>query len=430
MKKVRHFVIILSIFAIYSCSDEDNIQLDNQFTEKNDGIPFTATINSNVSTTRALSEDGNRIIASWGVGDKVALIHNSVRDEMTVESVDASGVATISGTLTGSPTTGDEVYIMYPSSASNDDPYYYKLRKKDFFMGQNGTLTGTDGTSISEKYDLREGRGTLIVGDKASLDGNVTLENQIAIFKMTLKNLEGTNDITTSEVIINNGLDYICASVNLASPSNTFYLALPLTDLVQVFVKGSDGKNYFNMIDYDDGALEAKYYKSTVKLATVGDVILSTGKFAKAGTANAAGMIAYLGSSEEAGCKNGLAIALKDVSGSTTWSYQKVYASNYTPRILPVGNWQMPTLMQWQYMMLGCGSSITPSKSPSDGVDCSDLQSKLSAANGDKLTSRYWTRTQSDGYTWNVNFEWYSNTAYFARGGDSFSAHARSCASF
>jgi hypothetical protein len=104
-------------------------------------------------------------------------------------------------------------------------------------MGQNGTLTGTDGTSISEKYDLREGRGTLIVGDKASLDGNVTLENQIAIFKMTLKNLEGTNDITTSEVIINNGLDYICASVNLASPSNTFYLALPLTDLVQVFVK-------------------------------------------------------------------------------------------------------------------------------------------------------------------------------------------------
>jgi hypothetical protein len=114
MKRVRYFVIVLSIFAIFSCSEEDNIQLDNQLTEKNDGIPFTATINSNVSTTRALSEDGNRIIASWGVGDKVALIHNSVRDEMTVESVDASGVATISGTLTGSPSTGDEVYIMYP----------------------------------------------------------------------------------------------------------------------------------------------------------------------------------------------------------------------------------------------------------------------------------------------------------------------------
>lgn len=430
MKRVRYFVIVLSIFAIFSCSEEDNIQLDNQLTEKNDGIPFTATINSNVSTTRALSEDGNRIIASWGVGDKVALIHNSVRDEMTVESVDASGVATISGTLTGSPSTGDEVYIMYPSSASDDNPYYYKRRKADFFMGQDGTLTGTNGTSISEKYDLREGRGTLVVSDKASLDGNVTLENQIAIFKMTLKNLDGTNDITTSEVIINSSMDYICASVNLASPSNTFYLALPLTDLVKVFVKGSDGKNYFNMIDYDDGALEAKYYKSTVKLATVGDVILSTGKFAKAGTANAAGMIAYLGSSEEAGCKNGLAIALKDVSGSTSWSYQQVYASNYTPRILPVGNWQMPTLMQWQYMMLGCGSSITPSDNPSGGVDCSGLQSKLSSAQGNQLNSRYWTNTQSGSYTWNVDFGWYSNSAYFAQGGNSFSAYARSCASF
>ena len=303
-----------------ACSNDDN-DLPQQ-PAKAEGIPFTATISiSQSASTRALTENGTKIEATWAVDDKVALIHNGVKDEMTVSAVNA-GVATITGTITGSPSGGDAVTIIYPSDAADGTTGNVK---SDWLSSQVGTLKGTSGTSIEEKYDVRKGSGALNASG-TSLDGTVSLTNQNAIFKLTLKDIDGTSDVSANSVIISDQTGTV-TTVTPASATNVMYVALPTTATTLKFlVTGSDSKKYFNMAS--SLSLGASYYQSTVKLATVGDVILSTGKCAKAGTGSPVAMIAYLGNDAETSptntaFKNGLALALEDVSDRKTWCSQR-----------------------------------------------------------------------------------------------------------
>ena len=107
MKTTKFFFMAALALMTAACSNDDN-DLTQQ-PAKAEGIPFTATISMGESaSTRALTENGTKIEATWAVDDKVALIHNGVKDEMTVSAVNA-GVATITGTITGSPSGGDAV---------------------------------------------------------------------------------------------------------------------------------------------------------------------------------------------------------------------------------------------------------------------------------------------------------------------------------
>ena len=317
---------ILTIAALAlvlsACSNEDNdIQTPVEQPAKSEagGIPFTATISIGESAmTRALTEDAtnNQIIPTWVAGEKVALIHNGVKDEMTVSAVNA-GVATITGTITGSPSGSDAVTIIYPSDAADGTTGNVK---SDWLSSQVGTLEGTSGTSIEEKYDVRKGSGALNASG-TSLDGTVSLTNQNAIFKLTLKDIDGTNDVSATSVVISDQTGVVTTVTPASGYENAMYVALPTTATTLKFlVTGSDSKKYFNMAS--SLSLGASYYQSTVKLATVGDVILSTGKCAKAGTSGAVAKICYLG--DETGesaynYTNGLALALSDASTGCKW---------------------------------------------------------------------------------------------------------------
>ena len=114
MKKV--FGIAGLLLALVACN---KIETQNQPAGGAEGIPFSATVSLGDSpATKALAENGSTLTATWDAGEKVALIHNSVIDEMTVSSV-SGGSATITGIITGTPTDGDAVTIIYPSSAAD-----------------------------------------------------------------------------------------------------------------------------------------------------------------------------------------------------------------------------------------------------------------------------------------------------------------------
>ena len=320
MKTTKFFFMAALALTTAACSNDDN-DLTQQ-PAKAEGIPFTATISLDQSaTTRALTENGTTIEATWATDEKVALIHNGVKDEMTVSAVNA-GVATITGTITGSPSGGDAVTIIYPSDAADGTTGNVK---SDWLSSQDGTLEGTSGTSIEEKYDVRKGSGALNASG-TSLDGTVSLTNQNAIFKLTLKDIDGTNDVSATSVVISDQTGVVTTVTPASGYENAMYVALPTTATTLKFlVTGSDSKKYFNMAS--SLSLGASYYQSTVKLATVGDVILTTGKCAKAGTSGAVAKIAYLGNDAETSTaniafKNGLALALEDVSGTQTWCSQ------------------------------------------------------------------------------------------------------------
>ena len=333
--KLKLFFMAALALTFAACSNDDN---DITIPEpvKAEGIPFTATITvDNSATTRALSESGSTIVATWATGEKVALIYNAGSTPTKTEAEvtkQTDGTATISATLAAEATDGSDVTIIYPASAADGATGNMKA---DVLDGQVGTLTGTG--SISQLYDLRKTTTPAklkIDGTTASLKGIVSLTNQIAIFKLTLKNIDATADVSATSVVISDQTGKVTTVTPAAGYEKEMYVALPITATTLKFlVTGSDSKKYFNMAS--SLSLGAKYYKSTVKLATVGDVILSTGKCAKAGTSGAVAKIAYLGSNAELNetYRNGLALALSDVSGTHSWCFQTANTCLSSPYI-------------------------------------------------------------------------------------------------
>lgn len=254
---------IFSMFALSAmmaaCTSDEIEQI--QKSQNTDGIPFTATIRIDEgATTRALTDNGTQIDAAWAVGEKVALVHNGVNDEMEVESV-SGGVATISGTITGDPTDGDAVTVIYPSSAADGTTGNVK---DDVLIGQDGTLTGTGGTSISDKYDVRKSSGAQleVVSGTASLKGNVSLTSQIAIWKLTLQC--GGAALSAKTLSVKDAGDNLLASATLASAGSVFYMAIPAMTSVKITAV-SGAKTYA----YSKASVSintGKYYQSTVNL--------------------------------------------------------------------------------------------------------------------------------------------------------------------
>ena len=245
---------------ISACSSNDMEETALQPNNKAEGIPFTATIRVGESaTTRALIEDGATIVPSWAEGDKVALIHGSINDEMTVSSV-SDGVATITGNITGSPADGDAVTIIYPSSAADATT---KDIKADLLTNQDGTLA-----TIAKNYDVRKGTGTLNVGTTATLRGNVSLENQYAIVKFSLS--DGTNAINATQFQVRDVADNVVAAVTPAAGSaSTFYAAIPPATTGAFRFKATTATNSYCYTKYGATVTAGKYYQSSLKLALV-----------------------------------------------------------------------------------------------------------------------------------------------------------------
>lgn len=244
-----------------ACSSSDIELTPQQPNTQSDSIPFIATISMGESaTTRALTEDATNkeIIPSWVKGEKVALVHNGVSDEMTVSSV-TNGTATITGTITGTPANGDAVTIIYPSSAADGATGNVKA---DLLTNQDGTLA-----TIADKYDVRKATAKLNVGTTATLQGNVSLDNQYAIVKFSLT--DGTNDINATQFLVRDGNDNVLAAVKPASASSTLYVAIPpATTSTFRFKAATATSSYFYS---KSGATLAagKYYQSSLKLALV-----------------------------------------------------------------------------------------------------------------------------------------------------------------
>jgi len=319
-----------------ACSNSDNdILTPAEQPAKAQGIPFTATISMGESaSTRALSEDNvnNKIVATWAVDDKVALIHNGVKDEMTVSAVNA-GVATITGTITGYPSypsDGDAVTIIYPATAADGTTGNVKA---NLLAAQDGTLA-----TIAANYDVRKGTGTLKVSGTASLNGNVSLTNQFAIFKFTLS---GQSIDATHPLVIKKGENEVVTTVTPASSMTSVYVAMPAAaSSTYRFIVTTDNNKY---IKSGTAAITAgNYYQTTLDLSTpryplalasatvddLGSVIASNGKIYLKNAAipsgeSAVAKIAYLGDGDNSDdtYNHGLALALADVS-ETKWCLQ------------------------------------------------------------------------------------------------------------
>lgn len=420
MKSFTRFFLGVLVFIGASCTD---IQPDNE-KEAVNGVRFTAKIRSEVST-KAVSDCGISIIVEWKSGEKIALIYKvgdkSYNTSATVTAVDGSNNATISAVLQTGVTDGTAVTLIYPASAAD---------------GTTGNILSTvlteqDGI-LSAARDVRKGTGTLSVDESsASFSSSPVLKAEYAICKFTVQDLGGSS-LSVSSLIVRDGWDEIITTVMPTTPTSTLYVSLPKSSgIISWFSATAEGKPY---LAKGTSNLEAgAFYTPTMKMATVGNVIASDGKFyVNANAAEDAGknfsaMIAYLGTVNEV-CKHGLALTLNDeYTYQTDYSGAQFGVSQITyDHPIAGATWRLPTVADWQYMVSG--------KATTDYFeDISSIQTALGNAGGDALAEGYhWTGTEIGD---KANVFYYQGPAAslsyrFSKEKDAQYAHVRPCLTF
>lgn len=263
MKLYRLISIAVMAIVMVACDDINEVPQDPQ--EQVSGkIHFTATINTQDPSTRALSFEAGVLNANWKVGEEIALIYGSnpkVKDKARVTSV-SNGKATVECDLSGTPQSGDIISFYYP--------YASVIEKNGSYVFDETLIYNQDGTMnyISEKLDWRQATGSLSInGNKATLQDDVDMsKSEVAIWKLSLENLQNTLNAKSFTVYVNYGI-----TANITTASSTYYVALlPFSNKVVELWAGTNENPNAYLFEKEGVTLAANtYYESTVQLGKV-----------------------------------------------------------------------------------------------------------------------------------------------------------------
>lgn len=283
---------------------------------------FTATIAApNKGGTRtAYNESGGEINVAWTVGDKIALVHNGVKDVVTVTAVDnTTGKATINGYINNA-INGSAVTLVYPAAlvqtatgSNNYDPDLTNLRSQDGTLGY-----------IQENIDFREDNTpTLSVdGTGVTLSSDANLSSKIAILKLTLKdNAVSPATLNATQVKINKGTDILASTATIAATSEV-YLAVPsVTTSSTLTIEATVDGSPYTYTKENITVVPQKYYQSTVNLSKT--IVLSTVTTATT-IEDGYTVTGTLGANVKISIADGVSVTLKDVTinGTHNSSYQ------------------------------------------------------------------------------------------------------------
>ena len=420
MKATKIFMMAALALTFAACSNNDDIDLAQQ--PDNNEITITATVSSDDATTRALSPDGSNIASTWETTDQFAILFNDgtsdVKRVATISSINGSTV-TITFTIPSSLASNTACTIVYPASAAN---------AANTGADVATALATQDGT-IGNCPEVRVGTAT-IDKDNHNLTSVTKLTAQNAIFKFTLQDLSAGAKSAT-EFKVSDGSGNVMTTVTPGSASGELYVALPVMAAGTYWFNATiDSKSYIAKATTAAATVAGKYYQTTVKMATIGDVILDDGKFAarSSDTGTKVAMIAYLGSeTDHATYKHGLALALSD-EGSMSWTNATGAsgAAAHTPAApTTTSSWMLPSKDQWNKMIDACKNVLGTNNNYldlrggfSDITGASNLQS-----------SDYWSRSEYDSdssHAWYCSF----NNGVRSHVGKNFNFRVRACLAF
>ena len=222
------------------CSSDDNI-IDTPQQPVNNGKTVTLTMTVGLNgggETRALAADGTKTFAA---GEKMAVIYKKTGGATAMAETEAlkddgditnSGKsATFTVTLEDPDKTQDVTYV-YPAAMVNSDGTV----KNDALAEQDGTLS-----SLGSNLDYCTNSGAW---DNGALP-ELTLDNQFAILAITLKDTDGSNDITNTfdGLTIEDGTNtYNVTRTKAAGP---IYVAILPTADADIEVTAYDGPVFY-----------------------------------------------------------------------------------------------------------------------------------------------------------------------------------------
>lgn len=351
MKKMLGFVAM--VLALAACN---TMEMDNQPAEKDGMITITAQLAPKTALTKALAsgkDAGNNdiIVSTWAVGDHLAICYYKPGNKLyaadaEITQVHGSGAATIAFDVEADTPDGTNCTIIYPYSARKDGSVTVKDPSVLLAL-QNGKLDATENPYL----DVRVGEG-VIHTSPATLDVTTQPAAQYSIFKFTTQDLNGidladnnTKSITKFNVFDDNDNEITSFTPN--TTSNILYVALPAMNagsywffatIKNTGYYGTTYKYYTAKATIEVATNSGLFYQTTMKMATVGNVIASDGKFyynqdATPGGNTAVAKIAFVGvrpglTNEAKPYNHGLALALSNANGGEECYWRNGSAQN------------------------------------------------------------------------------------------------------
>ncbi len=230
------------------CSNNDELQ-------QPESVKRTVTLTTTVSLdggagTRAL--DVSTGVKTFAVDDQISFVYKNTSDEtklavsekLTQSDISADGKTATIYVALEDPATDSQLRMIYPATMANI-PMSTSASIDDAGTINLGMLqTGQQGYEGElDYYDLAVFDGTL---SGYALPASVTLANKLAICAFTIKNADGTQDITTTitNLTISDGTyNYSISRSNLISP---IYVAMmPVDDAnIEMTATDNDGQHY------------------------------------------------------------------------------------------------------------------------------------------------------------------------------------------
>lgn len=355
MKKtiLRTAILLVAGCCIAACSGSDDVTTTPETPSQpagNGSVELTGKLESKGDMTRSVSADGT---SEWEVGEQFAIYYPTASGNSTaiatVSDVNENGSAVFRATLYGPKIGQSNVTIVYPAKAHDGHGGF----KSSLFANQEGTLD-----YVSSNLDIQTATAQLDVTDRspkdpaATLTANVTMTQQVCIYKFNLKKdastaleatkfkvSDGTNTYTVTPSAAKS--EFCIAMLPAANADFTFEAAT--TESAKIYqyqcdfvpenittahlgcIIATDGKVY----NYDtvDGIVYSKSF--TGKTLQSGhfysqDLTLQAG----ADKPTAVAMIAYVGEDTAEGFygfNHGLAISMFGPSGTSSSAGTTVY---------------------------------------------------------------------------------------------------------
>ena len=320
MKTTKYFLSMAALALVgavmtgCSSSDDltDNTQPQQSGTTGNT-VTLTTTVNLGDNGTRALAANG---VKTFAVGETMAIYYyknkgkdheKAVSAPLTAGDITNGGKsATFTFTL-DNPYKEQSVVYTYPAAMANADftPNYDAL-----YNNQDGTLA-----TLASNFDFCTGSR---LWDGENLP-SLTLENQLAILAITLKDEAGTSDITsgTTKLTVSDGTNTY--NVNRSVAEGPIYVAIRPTTSANINIEAISGSQgyYKNLTTktYEAG----NGYPVSWRMTQGANLSLLTAAYT---AQNGDKLTGTLGSNVKISIADGATVTLKnaDINGSGTLS--------------------------------------------------------------------------------------------------------------
>ena len=326
MKTTKYFLSMAALALVgamtVSCSSDDNItdQPQQQEVTKSNVVTLTTTVSlDGGATTRALSIEGNKGVKTFAAGETMAIYYwknkgndhvKAVSAPLTAGDITNGGKsATFTFTL-DNPYKDMSVVYTYPAAMANADftPNYDAL-----YNNQDGTRA-----TLASDFDFCTKSGAWAGDNLPSL----TLENQLAILAITLKNEAGTSDITsgTTKLTVSDGTNTY--NVNRSAAEGPIYVAIrPTTSATIDITATSGGKGYYKTLTTTKSYAASNGYPVSWKMTQGANLSKLTAAYT---AQNGDKLTGTLGSNVKISIADGASVTLKDVTinGENNESYK------------------------------------------------------------------------------------------------------------